>query len=50
MKKQYTLPEIEVLLFKSEDAILTASGGGNTQPSIYSADGDIDIGNFWDAL
>jgi hypothetical protein len=49
MKKQYMIPEIEVLLFKSEDAILTASGG-NTQPSIYSADGDIDIGNFWDAL
>ena len=27
MKKQFTNPEIEVLLFNSEDAILTASAG-----------------------
>ena len=27
MKKQFTIPEIEVLMFKSEDAILTDSTG-----------------------
>ena len=37
MKQQYTLPEIEVLLFKSEDAILTAS------------DGDVDVDDVWDS-
>ena len=36
MKKQFILPEIEVLLFKSEDAILTAS------------DGDVDVDDVWD--
>ena len=35
MKNQFEIPEIEVLLFKSEDAILTDSYG-NTDP------GDID--------
>ena len=34
MKKTYSIPEIEVLLFKSEDAILTAS------------DGDVDV-DIW---
>ena len=41
MKKQFIIPEIEVLKFKSEDVILTDSG-------------DIDIGGgndgFWDQL
>ena len=36
MKKQYKLPEIEVLMFKSEDAILTDSN-----------DGDIDVDGIW---
>ena len=39
MKKQYKIPAIEVIEFKSEDAILTDSG-------------DIEIGgdSFWDQL
>lgn len=37
MKKQFIIPEIEVLKFKSEDAILTAS----------SEKGDIDF-NPWE--
>ena len=39
MKKQYKIPSIEVVEFKSEDVILTDSG-------------DIDVGgdDFWDQL
>ena len=39
MKKQYIIPEIEVLLFKSKDAILTASDGDVDRDDIWDIDG-----------
>lgn len=49
MKKQYMVPETEILLVTAEFAILTGSNGENVNMSVYGSRGDQsdDVDNFW---